>query len=122
MNKHASIHTYIAGFTLSLILTMVAYMFVQSHHGEHIAMSNYAVVFTIAGLAIAQLIVQLFFFMHLGKESRPYWNLSVFVFAIGIVGIVVGGSLWIMSNLDYNMSHKMNQHQMNEYLNDQDSL
>lgn len=122
-SSHTStIHTYITGFLLSLILTLVAYAFVQAHHGQHIALSNHFVIFTIAGLAIVQLVVQLYFFLHLGRDKRPHWNVSVFAFALGVIGIIVGGSIWIMTNLDYNMSHKMNESQMNEYLHSQDSL
>lgn len=118
----STIHTYITGFLLSLILTLVAYAFVQAHQGQHVALSNHLVIFTIVGLAVAQLAVQLYFFLHLGRDGNARWNMSVFVFALGIIGIIVGGSIWIMTSLDYNMSHKMNETQVNEYLHSQDSL
>jgi cytochrome o ubiquinol oxidase operon protein cyoD len=54
-------------------------------------------------LAVAQMIVQLVFFLHLGDEVRPRYKFASFVFMAGILIIVVGGSLWIMNNLNQNM-------------------
>lgn len=72
----------------------------------------------ILGLAVVQLFVQLIFFLHLGRESRPRWNLAMLLFAFMIIGIVAGGSLWIMSNLNVRMTPQ----QINKYMNDQDGL
>jgi cytochrome o ubiquinol oxidase operon protein cyoD len=71
-------------------------------------MSGTGLVAVIVGLAIIQLFVQLFFFLHLGEESKPRWNLMVLLFAAMVVIIVVFGSLWIMNNLNYNMMPDMN--------------
>ena len=89
---------YITGFVLSLLLTLAAYFSVVNH-----VMSGTTIMLVIAGLAIAQLLVQLLFFLHLGQESRPRFNMLIFLFMILVVGIVVVGSLWIMHHLDYNM-------------------
>lgn len=54
--------------------------------------------------------IQLFFFLHLGQESKPYWNSQLFLFMLTILVILVIGSLWIMHNLSYNvmpMDHDM---------------
>lgn len=92
--------SYTTGFALSVILTLAAYLLVVKNvfHG-------WALVGALAGLAVTQLLVQLFFFLHLGRESKPRWNLVVMLFAALVVGIVVFGSLWIMKNLQYNHSH-----------------
>jgi cytochrome o ubiquinol oxidase operon protein cyoD len=58
----------------------------------------------INGLAVVQLFVQLYFFLHMGDESKPRWNLMAFLFMLLVLVIVVFGSLWIMKNLDYHMS------------------
>ncbi len=60
----------------------------------------------LAALAVTQLLVQLLFFLHLGRESKPRWNLIVLAFAVMVVVIVVFGSLWIMKNLQYNHGHQ----------------
>lgn len=95
---HGSVQTYIIGFILSLALTVVPYLIVtyRSQTGRELLV-------TLSFFAILQLFVQLVFFLHLGRESKPRWNLTVFLFAGTIVLILVGGSLWIMQNLDYHM-------------------
>lgn len=91
--------TYVAGFVLSVILTLAAY-FLISRGIVH----NWPAIYAVVGLAVVQLVVQLVFFLHLGREEEPRWNLLVFDFTLIIVCIVVVGSLWIMNNLHYNMT------------------
>ncbi len=95
---------YLIGFGLSLVFTLVSYAFVAQHVGSHhSAFPHQLLIPLIIILALAQLVTQLVFFLHLGRESKPRWNLMVFLFAILVVGIVVFGSLWIMQNLNYHM-------------------
>lgn len=86
------------GFGLSVVLTLTAYWFVAA--GK---LSGSALIAIIVGLAIAQLLVQLFFFLHLGHERAPRWWLTALVFMLVVLAILVFGSLWIMSNLDHHM-------------------
>lgn len=95
--SHGSVKTYATGFALSIILTLAAYTLVAKG-----ITSGWALVFILAALAISQLLVQLVFFLHLGRESKPRWNLTVMAFAAMVVIILVFGSLWIMKNLQYN--------------------
>ena len=104
---------YSSGFILSLILTVIAYMAVTQH-----SLPGGALVAAIIGLAIAQVLVQLFFFLHLGQETMPRWKLAVLLFMLLILGILVFGSLWIMQNLNYNM---MSPEAMNVYMINQNS-
>ena len=96
-----SLKNYITGFLLALILTLLAYFLVT----QKIYTSYNQIIAIISGLAIVQLFVQLIFFLHLGRESKPRWNVTVFVFAAIVVVIIVVGSIWIMNNLNYNMNH-----------------
>ncbi len=89
---------YVIGFVSSIILTMVAFVAVMYH-----LFSMQLVMIVIVALAVVQLFVQLFFFLHLGEEYRPRWRLMFFGFAALVIFIVVAGSLWIMANLNYNM-------------------
>ena len=102
MNERAShsIKPYVVGFILSVTLTLLAYWVVTSG-----AYQAGFVILIIIGLAVLQLFVQLFFFLHLGDEMRPRWRLVTLSFGILVVFIVVFGSLWIMDNLNYNMMH-----------------
>lgn len=105
--KQATIKTYVAGFSLSLGLTLVAYLLVWRHvHSHHTIFTDQFLNAAVSVLAILQLVVQLVFFLHLSRESRPRWNLAVLSFAVLVVTILVGGSLWIMWNLNYHHPHE----------------
>ncbi|HUD10972.1 MAG TPA: cytochrome o ubiquinol oxidase subunit IV [Candidatus Saccharimonadia bacterium] len=115
----ATLRSYVTGFVLSLMLTLVAYMFVESHVSSSPPLfSTPFLIGLILSLAMAQFIVQLIFFLHLGTETKPRWKLTVFLFMVVVVGIVVIGSLWIMKNLN----DRMTPQQVNTYMNDQDGL
>jgi cytochrome o ubiquinol oxidase operon protein cyoD len=88
--------TYILGFLLSIVMTLAAYFDVV-YHIPHVLP-------IILSIAIVQVFVQLFFFLHLGSGPNYRWNILVLLFAIMVIGILVGGSLWIMNNLNYNMT------------------
>lgn len=88
--------SYTVGFVLSLLLTLLPYFVVTDK-----VLDGWALTFYLIAFALAQLYVQLFFFLHLGRETRPRWNLLAFIFMILIVTILVFGTLWIMGNLNY---------------------
>lgn len=95
---------YVSGLVLSLACTLIAYWMVSTHvNGAHMTFSHTILIVMLGILAISQFIVQLVYFLHLGTESRPRWKQLVFWFMIIIVLIIVGGSIWIMDNLNYNM-------------------
>ena len=107
MKNQIRLRSYIVGFLASLTLTLVAYVFVARHvHSHHLIYSDNFLVGLVVILAIVQFFVQMIFFLHLGTESKPKWNLLTFGFMVGIVLILVLGSLWIMNHLDYNMHGK----------------
>lgn len=111
--KQGSLRSYAIGFALSLFATVTAYALVVSHvDSSHSELSHRGLSFAILGLAIVQLIVQVVFFLHLGRGTKPRWNLMAFLFMILVVFIVVAGSIWIMSSLDYNMTPN----QVEEYI------
>lgn len=91
---------YVSGLLLCLVLTFAAFGLVQGHYFDSVKTDV-----VIAGLAIIQLIVQCVFFLRLNMGEEGRWNLLPFIFAILIIAILVGGSLWIMVNLNYNMMH-----------------
>lgn len=99
---HGSYVSYIVGFVLSIALTLVAYFTVVNDW-----LSGRGALLFVATLAVVQLLVQLLFFLHMGQERGPRWNLMTFIYAGMVVVIVVIGSLWIMYNLNYNMVHEM---------------
>jgi cytochrome o ubiquinol oxidase operon protein cyoD len=54
-------------------------------------------------LAVAQMGVHLVFFLRITTGPEHTNNVLALAFGILIVILVVGGSLWIMANLNYNM-------------------
>ena len=96
---------YIAGFVVSVILTLAAYFAVQAHLGSgHRVFSHETLAAIILALAVVQLTVQMFSFLHLGSEAGPRWKLAAFLSTIGLIFIIVVGSIWIMGHLNYNMT------------------
>jgi cytochrome o ubiquinol oxidase subunit IV len=110
--------SYSIGFASSIVLTLLAYGAVQLYLDHDLSVAKDVLIGSIIGLAFMQFLIQAFCFLHLGRETRPRWKLVVFFFMIGVVFILVAGSLWIMNNLNYHMSG----HQMEEYLKSQDGL
>ncbi len=103
--KPVSYRSYITGFIISLSFTFSAYGLVVAHlNTGHRWPGDHVLLPIIIVLALAQFIVQLVYFLHLGVEPRPRWKLLVFGFMTLVVAILVFGSLWIMNNLKYNMS------------------
>lgn len=100
---------YFAGFGTALALTAIAFWCVTSQ-----AVTGGALVAVLMTLATIQLIVQLVFFLHVGAEARPRWNLTALLFTAIMLLVIVVGSLWIMNNLNYNMM--MSKQQMDEYM------
>lgn len=99
-SAHGSLKTYVVGFALSLILTVLSFGCVMSG-----AVPQHLVVPGIVVFCIAQLLVQLVFFLHMSAAPGQRDNLSIGVFTLLIIAIVVVGSLWVMHNMNLYMMH-----------------
>jgi len=106
--------SYIVGYVVSIATTLLAYFFVVNK-----VWPKEALIFVVMGIAVVQLLVQLVFFLHLGRGNR--WKVATFAFALLVVLIVVVGSLWIMHHLDYNMMN-MSPDQMTQYMNENEGI
>lgn len=93
-----TVASYAAGFVLSIILTAVPFTLVMAG-----AMSHGALVFVILACAVAQIVAQLRYFLHLDRSEAMYWNLMSLLFTFFIIFLFVGGSVWIM----YSMHDRM---------------
>ncbi|USN97000.1 MAG: cytochrome o ubiquinol oxidase subunit IV [Candidatus Nomurabacteria bacterium] len=89
---------YVAGYVLSLILTLLAYDAVVNHFTY-----GFQLLLLLGVLAVIQAVVQLVFFLHIDQESGPRYKLITFLVMIVMLLIVVVGSFWIMYHLNYNM-------------------
>jgi cytochrome o ubiquinol oxidase operon protein cyoD len=112
-DEKLTLKPYIYGYSISLILTASAYLSVYRHVASTTVLVGLVVI-----LALTQFLVQIFYFLHLGKETKPRWKLYVFLLMVSIVLIIVIGSVWIINNLNSRMSIPQQVH----YLNSQDGL
>ncbi|MGH1540148.1 MAG: cytochrome o ubiquinol oxidase subunit IV [Arenicella sp.] len=95
---HGSVKEYVIGFILSVVLTVIPFGLVMTG-----SLSDPVTVGIILLCAVAQMLVQLVFFLHMNTSSEQIWNTTSAVFIVLIVAIVVLGSLWIMQHLNHNM-------------------
>jgi cytochrome o ubiquinol oxidase subunit IV len=93
-----TLRSYATGFILSVVLTIIAFGIVMSG-----VQSRPVVLFTIVVAAIAQILVHLHFFLHLDRSSEARWNVLALVITALLMLLFIGGSLWIMYNLNYRM-------------------
>jgi len=95
---HGTRTSYAIGYGLSILLTIVPFLLVMRS-----SLPQGTIVIAIVVLAAIQIFVQLVFFLHLNTSSEQRWNLVALLYALIILLIVAGGSLWIMYHLNYNM-------------------
>lgn len=96
--SRGSFKSYTTGFTLSIVLTAIAFALVMSG-----SLPRPAVLFGIIGAALVQILVHLHYFLHLDTSSAARWNVLAILFTLLIMIIFVGGTIWIMVNLNYRM-------------------
>lgn len=96
--SHGNVKTYMIGFILSIILTAIPFWIVMEGGASKGTMLAVVVI-----AAVVQVLVHLYYFLHLSTSTDQRWNLVAIVFSAVIILIVVVGSIWIMWNLNYNM-------------------
>ena len=92
----AKLGSYALGFILSIALTAVPFALAMAHR-----LARTALVVSIVSFAVVQIVVHLVFFLHLNASSK--WNRVALAYAALLLLILVGGSVWIMYHLNYNM-------------------
>ena len=90
-HKH-SIRPYIVGYVFSLLLTAAAFSLALTH-----AMKYGPLLLVLIGLAGLQILVQLFFFMHVTEGDRPHWHVVALALALLFAFAFALMSIWIMS-------------------------
>ena len=90
--------SYALGFALAIALTVVSF-----------TLPNLNLVWApslpvaLAVLAIAQMGVHLVFFLHLTSGPDNVNNVLALAFGLFVVGLIIGGSLFIMQAMNHNM-------------------
>jgi len=96
--SRGSLKSCLTGFVLSLILTAIPFSLVMNGTWSSPA--------TLAGICSAgtvQVLVHLYYFLHLDTSSAARWNVLAMIFTLLIMVLFVGGTIWIMSSLHYRM-------------------
>jgi len=89
---------YLTGLGLAILLTATSFFIA----GTDLVWQP-SIPVAIIVLAIAQMGVHLVFFLHITTGPDNTNNVMALAFGLLIVFLVIGGSLWIMANLNQNM-------------------
>ncbi|MFB6416067.1 MULTISPECIES: cytochrome o ubiquinol oxidase subunit IV [Bradyrhizobium] len=90
---------YVVGLVLALLLTATSFFIA----GTDLVWQPSIPVALIV-LAIAQMGVHLVFFLHITTGPDNTNNVLALAFGLFVVFLVIGGSVWIMANLNANMA------------------
>jgi cytochrome o ubiquinol oxidase subunit IV len=94
----SSYFSYTTGLGLAILATIASFVVSQTH-----LLWAPSIPVGLLVLAIAQIGVHLVFFLHLGSGSDDTNNILALAFGVLIVFLVIGGSIWIITNLNENM-------------------
>jgi cytochrome o ubiquinol oxidase subunit IV len=89
---------YVTGLGLAILLTATSFFIA----GTDLVWQP-SIPVAIIVLAIAQMGVHLVFFLHITTGADNTNNILALAFGLLIILLVIGGSLWIMANLNHNM-------------------
>ncbi|QFQ32624.1 cytochrome o ubiquinol oxidase subunit IV [Buchnera aphidicola (Aphis fabae)] len=92
------VQSYIYGFLLSILLTIIPFLIVKNQFFSH-SISRLIMLLC----AFFQIVVHFIYFLHLNNIQKNYWYLTSLLFILIIMFIVVFGSIWIMFNLNHHV-------------------
>ena len=83
---------------------LLAAQFGQQRHGlRHQGVDGVPDFLATRLYAVAQLVVQLRYFLHLGSSADQRSNTGIFICTALLIAIIVAGSLWVIHNANVNM-------------------
>lgn len=94
LERRSAVRRYAVGYGLSLMLTGAAFACVYWRALD--AMASLGIVFA---LGLAQVVVHLRFFLHIGLKRSARDELQLILFAAVIIALMVSGTLVILLNL-----------------------
>lgn len=103
-HDHGSYRSYLTGFVLAAILTIIPFAIVMIGGFE----SRILTAATVIGFAVVQILVHMVYFLHMNTRSDEGWTMLSMIFTIIVVMIMIAGSVWVMYNLNTNMMPQMN--------------
>ncbi len=105
--SHGSFRSYMMGFGLSVVLTLIPFGIVM---GGMYSNPKWAVLIIFL-LGAAQMLVHIYYFLHVDVAAEDGWLLMSVAFTVLMLAIVLVGSLWVMFHLE---EHVMPAHEQIE--------
>ncbi|MGH1573273.1 cytochrome o ubiquinol oxidase subunit IV [Methylobacterium sp. P31] len=96
---HGTFQSYITGFVLSAILTVIPFWLVMGNVLDNSLMTT----LVILALGGVQMVVHVIYFLHMNTKSEHGWTFMALIFTITLVVIMLAGSVWVMYHLNHNM-------------------
>lgn len=94
--SEATLSSYTIGFVLAVILTVIPFGVV----GFELLPPTGALI-TVAASAVIQILVHLYFFLHLDVSREHLASTMSGAFTALIMALLVGGTIWLFYSLDY---------------------
>ena len=96
---HGTLGSYVIGFVLSVILTVIPFWLVM----DGTILDKNMTAIAIMALAAVQVVVHMIFFLHMNTKSEGGWTFMALAFTLTLVVITLAGSIWVMYHMDQNM-------------------
>ena len=89
---------YVLGLALATALTIASFWIARTHiiYGPGVPVA-------LVALAIAQMGIQLVFFLHITTSPDNTNNVLALAFGVLIVFVLVFGTVWVMDHMNHNM-------------------
>ncbi|WP_404665047.1 cytochrome o ubiquinol/quinol oxidase subunit IV [Rhabdochlamydiaceae symbiont of Dictyostelium giganteum] len=88
----------ITGWALSSLIILGTYLTIKMK-----LVSSHWISLTVIVLSFLQILVQMICFLQIGFEENSQWGMGILAFTLCILFVVIGGSLWVMNNLNHQM-------------------
>jgi len=96
---HGSFKSYMIGFLLSVVLTVIPFWLVL---GDVMENPIWAVAIIFA-LGAVQMVVHIHYFLHVTIKVEQGWQAMSLGLTVLLLAIVLSGSIWVMFNLEEQM-------------------
>jgi len=96
---HATVKGYVIGFILAVVLTAIPFWLVM---GKVLPSSSMTAAVVLVFGAV-QMVVHMVYFLHMNAKVEGGWSMLAMLFTIGLVVIMMAGSVWVMYHMNTNM-------------------
>ncbi|MEM7058745.1 MAG: cytochrome o ubiquinol oxidase subunit IV [Pseudomonadota bacterium] len=98
-DARALYRSYLIGFALAVVLTVIPFWIVMADVQISLAWA----LFIIFGLGAIQIMVHVYYFLHVTLGAEDGWQAMSLIFTGVILVIILAGSIWVMFHLHENM-------------------